>query len=56
MICLIVFRFNDNATKDVEKKLYGRKAAHMMKTDIKEKSDAMNWVMDLPGFTKMKFR
>ena len=37
MICLIVFPFYDNATKDVEKKLYGRKAAHMMKTDIKEK-------------------
>ena len=33
------FPFYDNATKDVEKKLYGRKAAHMMKTDIKEKSD-----------------
>ena len=27
------FPFYDNATKDVEKKLYGRKAAHMMKTD-----------------------
>lgn len=37
------FPFYDNAGKDVEKKLYGRKAAHMMKTDIKEKSDAMNW-------------
>ena len=46
------FPFYDNATKDVEKKLYGRKAAHMMKTDIKEKSDGYELVMDLPGFTK----
>ena len=46
------FPFYDNAGKDVEKKLYGRKAAHMMKTDIKEKSDGYELVMDLPGFTK----
>ena len=30
------FPFYDNDAKNVEKKLYGRKAAHMMKTDIKE--------------------
>ena len=47
------FPFYDNATKDVEKKLYGRKAAHMMKTDIKEKSDGYELVMDLPGFTML---
>mgnify|MGYP000625830765 CR=1 FL=1 len=46
------FPFYDNDAKNVEKKLYGRKAAHMMKTDIKEKSDGYELVMDLPGFTK----
>ena len=46
------FPFYDNDAKNVEKKLYGRKAAHMMKTDIKEKADGYELVMDLPGFTK----
>ena len=46
------FPFYDNATKDVEKKLYGRKAAHMMKTDIKEHDDGYELIIDLPGFTK----
>ena len=44
------FPFYDNDAKNVEKKLYGRKAAHMMKTDIKEKADGYELVMDLPGF------
>ena len=46
------FPFYDNATKDVEKKLYGRKAAHMMKTDIKETDDNYELIVDLPGFKK----
>ena len=46
------FPFYDNDAKNVEKNLYGRKAAHMMKTDIKEKADGYELVMDLPGFTK----
>ena len=46
------FPFYDNATKDVEKKLYGRKAAHMMKTDIKELEGGYELEIDLPGFTK----
>ena len=44
--------FDNRADNQIEKKLYGRKAAHMMKTDIKEKSDGYELVMDLPGFTK----
>ena len=46
------FPFYDNATKDVEKKLYGRKEAHMMKTDIKEFDDKYEVEIDLPGFKK----
>ena len=37
---------------DVEKKLYGKHAAHVMKTDIKEHDDAYELVVDLPGFKK----
>ena len=33
------FYYDDRAMKDTEKKLYGRRASHIMKTDIK----AMNW-------------
>ena len=29
------FYYDDKALKDTEKKLYGRKANHVMKTDIK---------------------
>ena len=37
---------------DVEKKLYGKHAAHVMKTDIKEHDDGYELVVDLPGFKK----
>ena len=30
------FYYDDRAMKDAEKKLYGHKANHVMKTDIKE--------------------
>ncbi len=36
----------------MEKKLYGRKAARMMKTDIREKDDNYEVAIDLPGFKK----
>ena len=35
-----------------EKKLYGHRAANLMKTDIKEKKDGYEVIMDLPGFKK----
>lgn len=44
--------FNDRELKRAEKKLYGRKADHIMSTDITEKDGAYKLVMDLPGFTK----
>ena len=37
---------------DVDKKLYGRKAAHVMKTDIHEHDDGYELDIDLPGFKK----
>ena len=44
--------YDDRAMKDTEKKLYGRRASHIMKTDIKETDKGYELVVDLPGFTK----
>ena len=44
--------FDENAGNKIEKKLYGRHAKNMMKTDIKEQEDSYELEMDLPGFTK----
>ena len=44
--------YADKGSKDIEKKLYGKHAGRVMKTDIKEKDDGFELVMDLPGFTK----
>ncbi|WP_022779525.1 Hsp20/alpha crystallin family protein [Butyrivibrio sp. AE3009] len=38
--------------ENMEKKLYGRKASRMMKTDIREKDNNYEVVIDLPGFKK----
>ena len=39
--------------KKTEKKLYGRRAARLMKTDIKETETMVtNWSLILPGFKK----
>ena len=45
------FPFFDDSNK-IEKKLYGRHAKNMMKTDIKELEGGYELEMDLPGFTK----
>ncbi len=37
---------------DVEKKLYGKHAAHVMKTDVHAHDDHFEVVIDLPGFKK----
>lgn len=37
---------------DVEKKLYGRHAAHVMKTDVHENDESYEVDIDLPGFKK----
>ena len=37
---------------DVNKKLYGRHAKNIMKTDIRETDEGYEVIMDLPGFKK----
>ena len=44
--------YDDKDMKKAERKLYGRRGSHLMKTDIKEKDDCYELEMDLPGFTK----
>ena len=44
--------FDENAGNKIEKKLYGRHAKNMMKTDIKELEGGYELEMDLPGFIK----
>ena len=44
--------YDDRAERQAEKKLYGHRAANLMKTDNKEKKDGYDLEMDLPGFKK----
>lgn len=44
--------FDDREMKDAQKKLYGRHAANMMKTDVQEHDDHYEVDIDLPGFKK----
>ena len=37
---------------DVDRKLYGKNAAHVMKTDLKEHDEGYELAIDLPGFKK----
>jgi len=37
---------------DVDKKLYGKHAAHVMKTDVHEQDNSYDVDIDLPGFKK----
>ena len=37
---------------DVDRKLYGKNAARVMKTDVREQENGFEVVMDLPGFKK----
>ena len=47
---LFDFPFYDDSK--VEKKLYGRRAKNLMKTDIKEMDNGYELIIDLPGFKK----
>lgn len=38
--------------EDVDKKLYGKRVSHMMRTDVHEHDDGYELDMDLPGFKK----
>ena len=44
--------YDDKEERKLERKLYGRRAGNLMKTDIKEKKDGYEMVVDLPGFKK----
>lgn len=44
--------FDDRAMKRAQRKLYGRHAANMMKTDVREQDDHFEVDIDLPGFKK----
>ena len=44
--------FDGEGFNNLEKKLYGHRAKNVMSTDIKEKDDGYEMVIDLPGFTK----
>ena len=43
---------DDKAMQKAQKKLYGRHAANMMKTDVQEHDDHYEVDIDLPGFKK----
>ncbi|MDY5985414.1 Hsp20/alpha crystallin family protein [Sporofaciens sp. SGI.106] len=40
------------AFPDIDKKLYGKHASHIMKTDVREKDNTYEVDIDLPGFKK----
>lgn len=42
----------DFSFPDIDRKLYGKHATQIMKTDVKEKEDCYEVAMDLPGFKK----
>ena len=44
--------YDDREVRNAEKKLYGKHAGNLMKTDIKESDDGYKLMIDLPGFTK----
>lgn len=44
--------WDDAASQKAQKKLYGRNAANMMKTDVREHEDHYEVDIDLPGFKK----
>ncbi len=46
------FYYDDKDARRAERKLYGRRASRLMKTDIRETDDSYEIVMDLPGFKK----
>ena len=38
--------------RDIDRRLYGKNAPHVMKTDVKEHDDCFTAEVDLPGFKK----
>ena len=48
--------YDDKEMRNAEKKLYGRKSDHLMKTDIKEMDNGYELMIDLPGFKKEEIK
>ena len=46
------FRDLDKMDREMNKKLYGHEAGHVMKTDVRELADHYEVDIDLPGFKK----
>ena len=44
--------YDDKSMRKAERKLYGKRIANLMRTDIKEKKDSYELIIDLPGFKK----
>lgn len=44
--------FMDFRFPEIDKELYGKHTGHVMKTDVREKEDGYEVIMDLPGFKK----
>ena len=44
--------FDDKYSRNMEKKLYGRRAKNLMKTDIRETEEGYELTIDLPGFKR----
>ena len=44
--------YDDRDMRRMEKKLYGRRAGNLMKTDVQELKDSYKVEVDLPGFKK----
>ncbi len=44
--------FTNRDFGNIEKKLYGHNAKNLMSTDIKERDDGYEMIIDLPGFKK----
>ena len=44
--------YTDRDIRNTEKKLYGKHANHIMKTDVKELDNGYEVMIDLPGFKK----
>ena len=44
--------FMNDSVNETEKTLYGKHAAHLMSTDLKETADGYELYIDLPGFKK----
>ena len=48
----LLIKTKTGKTPDVDRKLYGKRAAQVMKTDVHEHDDKYELDIDLPGFKK----